>query len=269
MRNVKKILVYTAADLMSRRSVYVALALCILFVLTLRGCFKGGITINGQEVDPATIARHVAAVAFHLIACGSLLFTCLLSARLMDRDCQDGTAVMLLSRPVRRAEYLAGRIGGVWILSSLFMLLLHLSVVILSLLRGGAPPPAYMPASLLCSLNLLFLTVLVCLLSLVLPDFLAAFTAMLMTAVSFISESVFQVMRDPLLQTALGTNTEVPVSPWRTLFPKIAGLQVYAASLLGDGGYQTMGPVPPAVNVLLYTAFFSGMLLWRFHHEEL
>ncbi len=269
MHNVKKIFAYTLADLMNRRSLYVALALCILFVLMLRGCFRGSIMINGQEVDPLIIARHVSTAAFHLIACGSLLFTCLLSVRLLGRDLQDGTSVMLLSRPVRRVEYLAGRIGGVWIISCLFMLLLHLSVVVLSLLRSGAALPAYMPASLVCCVNLLFLTVLVCMLSLLLPDFLAAFTALLLTAVSFISESVFQVMRGELLQTALGTDIETPVSFWRSLFPKIAGLQVYASSLINDETYRSMGPIPPAVNVLLYTALFTGLLLWRYHYEEI
>jgi ABC-type transport system involved in multi-copper enzyme maturation permease subunit len=270
MRNVKKILVYTAADLMNRRSVYVALAFCLLFVLVLRGCFGRSITVNGQAVDPAILARHLSTAAFHLIACGSLLFACLLSMRLLGRDREDGTSVLLLSRPVHRTEYLAGRIGGVWIVSSLFMLLLHLSVVVLSLLHGGGPLPAYLLASLFCCLNLLCLSVLVCLLSLLLPDFLAAFTAVLVATVSFLSESVFQVMQGRLLQTVLGAgNAEAPVSLWRSLFPKIAGLQVYASSLLGDEAYRCMGPIPPAVNVLLYTALFTGLLLWRFHHEEL
>jgi len=268
--NVKKILLYTVSDLLSRRSLYVALAFCVLFVLFLRGCYGGSVSINGSEVDPAVMARHVSSAAFHLIACGSLLFTCLLSMRLLGRDREDGTSVMLLTRPVRRAEYLAGRLGGVWVVSSLFMLLLHLSVGILSLLQGVGLLSSCMTASLLCGLNLLWLAVLVCLLSLLLPDFLAGFTALLVVAVGFISESVFQVLMGSLLQTVMGAGAEVTVSPWRSLFPQVAGLQVYAASLLGDGAaYRSMGPVPPAVNVLIYTALFAGLLLWRFHHEEL
>jgi ABC-type transport system involved in multi-copper enzyme maturation permease subunit len=271
MRKFKKIVLYTIADIMNHRSVYVALAFCILFVLLLRGCFHGPIMINGQEMDPAVIAEHLSRVAFHLIAGGALMIACLLSMRLLGRDREDGTAVMMLSRPVRRAEYLAGRVAGLWGVSCLFMLLLQLTVVLLSVFRAGGALPGYVPASLLCCLNLLFITVFVCLLSLLLPEFLAAAVAFLVITVSFISESAFHVMQSDLLKAALGNEVEVEVtvSLWRSLFPKVAGLQYYASSLLGNEPYQSMGPVSPVLNIALYTALLAGVLLWRFRHEEL
>lgn len=269
MASVQRIAGYTVADLMTRRSLYVALALCALFVLMLRGCFQGSVVINGRELAAGTLARHVSAAAFHLIACGSILFTCLLSMRLLGRDRQDGTAVMLLTRPLRRNAYLAGRIAGTWIVACLFMLLLHLSVALLAWLRGAEPLPGMLPASLLCCLNLLLLAVMVCMLSLTLPDFLAAFTAVLVAAVSFGSESLFQLMHGPLAQGALGVQPEAALSPWRSLFPQIAGVQMQASSLLQGGTHPSMGPVPPVVNVLCYTVLFAGLLAWRYRHEEL
>ena len=269
MRNSKKIVFYTVVDIMNHRSVYVALALCVLFVFMVRGCYRGPVMIDGQSLDPETIARYVSKAAFHLIACGALMITCLLSMRLLGRDRGDGTCVMLLSRPVRRTEYLAGRISGLWIVSSIFMLLLHLTVVVISFLNAGGILPAFMPASLLCCLNVLFMVLLVCLLSLTLPDFLAAATGVLVAAVSYLSESAFQVMQNKLLVSALGADPDVSVSLWRSLFPKIAGLQYYASSLIGNEPYQSMGPVPPVINIVLYTALLMGLLLWRFRHEEL
>jgi len=269
MRNSKKIVLYTITDIMNHRSVYVALAVCVLFVLMLRGCFRGPITVNGQAIDPATIAWYASKVAFHLITGGALMIASLLSMRLLGRDRDDGTSVMLLSRPVRRAEYLVGRIGGLWIVSSLFMLLLHLTVVAISFFKVGSTMPAYMPASLICCLNVLFLVLLVCLLSLLMPEFLAAATGLLVTAISYISESSFQIMQSNLLKSALGTDTEVPVSLWRILFPKIAGVNYYASSLTGNEPYQYMGPLPPVINIVFYTALLIGLLLWRFQHEEL
>ena len=269
MRNIKRIVLYTIADIMNHRSVYVALAVCVLFVLMLRGCYRGPVMINGQPVDPATIARVVSKTAFHLIAGVALMITCLLSMRLLGRDRDDGTSIMLLSRPVQRAEYLAGRMGGLWIISSLFMLLLHLTVVVISFLKTGNIMPAFMPASLLCCLNVLFMVILVSLLSLLLPDFLAAAIGVLVATISYLSESVFQIMQNKLVSSALGADAEVSVSLWRSLFPKIAGLQYYASSLIGNEPYQSMGPVPPVASIILYTALLMGLLLWRFRYEEL
>jgi len=269
MASAMRILAYTLADLTTRRSLYVAAALCALFVLMLRGCLQGSVTVDGRPVDPAIIARHVSGAAFHVIAIASLLFTCMLSMRLLGRDRQEGTAVMLMARPVHRGAYLAGRVGGVWIAACLFMVALHLCVMLLALLRGADPMPGILPASLLCCLNLLMLSVLVCLLSLVLPDVLAGFTAALMTAVSFASESLFQLMHGTLAQAALGLRPGAAISPWRSLFPQIAGLQLEASSLLSGSVYPSMGPVPPVVNVLGYTAVFAALLAWRFRYEEL
>ena len=269
MRNSIKIVLYTITDVMNHRSIYIALGVCVLFVLMIRGCSRGPMMVNGQAVDPVSIAWHISKVAFHLIAGAALMIACLLSMRLMGRDRDDGTSVMLMSRPVRRAEYLTGRVVGLWIVSAMFMLLLHLTVVVTSFFKAGSTMPAYMPASLVCCMNVLFMVVLVCLLSLLMPDFLAAATGLLITAVSYLSESAFQIMQSKLVQSALGADTEVSVSLWRILFPKIAGVSYYASSLIGNEPYQPMGPVPPVINIALYTALLSWLLLWRFRREEL
>ncbi len=269
MRNSRKIVLYTIADIMNHRSVYVAFAVCVLFVLMLRGCYRGPVMINGQPVELATIAGYVSKTAFHLIAGAALMITCLLSMRLLGRDRDDGTIIMLLSRPVGRAEYLAGRMGGLWIVSSLFMLLLHLTVVAISFLKTGDIMAPFMLASLLCCLNVLFMILLVSLLSLLLPDFLAAAIGLLVAVISYLSESTFQVMQSKLVISAMGADAEMPVSLWRSLFPKIAGLQFYASSLIGNEPYQSMGPVPPVISIILYTALLMGLLLWSFRHAEL
>ena len=70
MNNVIKISVYTMKDQMRHKSFYVLLALSILFILMIRGCYDGDYQVNGKMVDNAMVAWHVSKIVFHLITAG-------------------------------------------------------------------------------------------------------------------------------------------------------------------------------------------------------
>ena len=78
MNNLIKITVYTMRDQMRHKSFYVLLGLSILFVLTIRGCYDGGYTVNGKMVDNAKVAWHVSKIVFHLTAAGMFLMVSML-----------------------------------------------------------------------------------------------------------------------------------------------------------------------------------------------
>ena len=56
MNTIYNIAVFTARDQMKRKSFYLLLAVAIMFILTIRGCYRADYTVNSQQVDRSTIA---------------------------------------------------------------------------------------------------------------------------------------------------------------------------------------------------------------------
>ncbi len=86
-------------DQMRHKSFYVLLGLSILFILTIRGCYDSGYTVNGKMVDTAMVAWHVSKIAFHLITVGMFLMVSMLSMKIFSRD-QGGWQHRFVSFPV-------------------------------------------------------------------------------------------------------------------------------------------------------------------------
>ena len=188
MNNILKITVYTLRDQMRHKSIYVLLALSVFFILMIRGCYDGGFSVNGRMVDSTTVAWYVSKVVFHLITVGMFLMVAMLSMKTFTRDHEDGSMVLFLSRPVCRWQYILGRVFGTWILCLVFMFILHLTIFLTVWTKTGGIIPGYLTASLVCSLNLLFVIVCVGLLSLFLPDFISAMFTLGILFVGFISD---------------------------------------------------------------------------------
>jgi ABC-type transport system involved in multi-copper enzyme maturation permease subunit len=267
MRNFWKLLKFTVIDLVHQKSFFILLAVSILFVLLLRGCYKQDYTVNGQHISSVTVAWNASIVAFHIISSAALLVAMLLSLGAFRRDKDDGSLLYILSRPVTRTQYLLAKIAGLWAVSFLFMFALHLTILIIAYSNSGGFIPGYALASLVCSLNVLFMVVAISLLSLVLPEFAAALVSIGIVAVGFISDSFFQAAKSDLLKSAL--QSMAPPTLWRIAWPKIASLQYYAVSLIDNGNVHVMGAIHPLVNVALWIAALGSIFIWRFRREEL
>lgn len=259
---------YTVLDLVRQRSFYVLLAVCIGFVFLLRGCYKGNYVVNGQSVDGATVAWHASIIAFHVVCAGVLLIAAILSMNLLRRDREDGTAQYMLARPVSRIAYVFGRAMGVWLVSSAFMFILHLAIFVITLVSAGGTMPGYLTASAVCTLDVLFMVLMVCLFSLFMPDFAAAFLGIGIAGISYISDAVFQIVQNPVLQAAAG-GAASSVSAWRIAWPKVALLQYYAVSLIDNSSFHSMGPVHPLVNILAYVSLTAVLTAVVFRKREI
>ncbi len=260
---------YTLRDQVRQRSFYILLAVCIFFVYSIRGCYGGSYTINGEELDSAALAATATQAAFHVIANASLLIAALLSMNVLSRDHSDGSAVLFLSRAVTRWSYVLGRVLGTWGVSFLFMFALHGSLFLLTLSQTGEATPGYLTASLLCSLNLLFIVLCVALLSLFLPDFLAALISLGIAGVSYVSDSVHAVMNSEMLQGNLPPELDQAPALWRVAWPKIMLLQQAASSFMGEVHFANMGPLHPAANLTLYVLLLGGLLIFAFSRREI
>ncbi|RJQ69981.1 MAG: ABC transporter permease [Desulfobacteraceae bacterium] len=266
MNNLIRISVITLKDQMRQKSFYILLAIAVVFVLLIRGCYKGDYAVNGRQVESAAVAWHASLIVFHFIAAAMFLMTSMLSMGIFSRDRDDGSMVMFLSRCVDRWQYVLGRIAGIWVLSTAFMFILHLTIFLIALANTGEMISGYLAASLLCSVNLLFAIVLTCALSLCLPNFVAASFTLMVIGISFISDGAYQVMKSELVRQMI--SSEGHVSLWRIVFPKVYMLQHYASTWITNKAFDSMPPVYVLANIVFYTGVMAAFALWRYSRSE-
>jgi ABC-type transport system involved in multi-copper enzyme maturation permease subunit len=269
MNNVIKIAIYTMRDQMRHKSFYVLLGLSILFILTIRGCYDGGYTVNGKMVDTATVAWHVSKLVFHLIAVGMFLMVSMLSMKMFSRDHGDGSTVLFLSRSVFRWQYILGRVTGTWTLCLLFMLILHLTIFLTVWVKTGIIISGYLTASMVCSINLLFVIACVCFLSLFMPDFISALFTMGILFVGFISDGGYQIINSDIVRSAVPSSTNGGPALWRILYPKVFMLQAYADSIISKSEFHNMGPFHPLLNLSLYILLIMMLMLGFYNRKEI
>jgi ABC-type transport system involved in multi-copper enzyme maturation permease subunit len=268
MRSFFSIVKFTVQDILRQKSFFVLLAIATGFVLLLRGCYKGSYTVNGQVLDNLTIAWHASIIAFHFVAAGGLLIAAILSMGTFRRDREDGSAQYILSKPIDRSVYALGRAFGLWIVSSGFMIVLHFAIFIITLVSAGGTMPGFLIASCVCFVNVLFMVLLVCFLSLFVPDFAAALLGLGVAAVSYVSDGVFALMQSSVVQTAVGS-ASAHVSAWRAAWPKVASLQYFSASLFDNSTFKAMGYVHPLVNMLCYVVIAGTCIIMVFRKREI
>jgi ABC-type transport system involved in multi-copper enzyme maturation permease subunit len=175
--------------------------------------------------------------------------------------------VMLLCRPVDRWQYVLGRVAGIWLLATAFMLILHLTLFLIVLANTGMMIPGYLSASLLCAVNLLFATVLTCFLSLFLPNIMAAIFTLGVVGISFLSDGTFQAMQSALLRQMIAGDSQVAL--WRILFPKVYMLQHYASTWITTNAFDGMPPLYVVANIVFYTGALAAAAVWRFYRSEI
>ena len=267
MNNVIRISIYTLRDQMRHKSFYVLLGLSILFILTIRGCYDGGYTVNGKMVEPATVAWHVSKIVFHLIAAGMFLMASMLSMKIFSRDHEDGSTVLFLSRFVFRWQYVLGRVTGTWALCLVFMFILHLTIFLTVWVKTGTIISGYLTASLVCSINLLFVIVCVCFLSLFMPDFISAIFTMGILFVGFISDGGYQIINSDIVRSAVPSSINGGPALWRIVYPKVFMLQAYADAIISKSEFHPMGPFHPLLNLSFFILLIMMLMLGCFNRK--
>lgn len=267
-RNFLIVTRFTIQDELHNKSFYVLTAVSMLFVFLLRGCFHSNYVVNGQQVDSTTIGYNVSIIAFNIIASSGMLIAVLLAMRVLKRDKDNGMVVTILSKSVRRIEYISGKIAGVWALAYCLTFILHTTVYIIMLLNTGGRIPFFLPASFVTSVNVLFAVTIVMLFSMVMPDVIAAISTIAIAFVSLTSDSIYAVSKNPSVQSMIGQQ-DMHVPLWRIIWPKLAALQFFSTSLIKETSFQQFGPVHPILNIALYCVFGFALLYLRFTKKDL
>ena len=269
-----KIAKYTLTDEVRQRSFVVMFVICVTFVFLMRGCYHGNYMVNGQELDPGAIVGSVSRATFHVIAVGVMLLTALFSMRVFRHDRDEGMESSILSKPITRRQYVMGKVLGLWVLSAFFMFILHAIIFLTASITLNVVMPGYLIASLLCSLNLLFVVVAVLLLSLLMPDIAAFLCAMGIGIISFVADGIFAISHNSMAQAMMQQQgSQSDWTGWRVvyyLWPKLSGTQHFASSFIGGSeGFHGFGSMYPLINILIYGLILSALLFRRFRNEDI
>jgi ABC-type transport system involved in multi-copper enzyme maturation permease subunit len=272
---ISRIARYTLTDEVRQRSFVIMFVICAICVFLVRGCYHGNYMVNGQTLEAGTVVRTLSKVIFHIIAAGVMVITALLSMRIFRRDRNDGLQASVLSKPITRWQYVTGKILGLWSLSVLFMFSLHGIMFLITSVNLQVFMPEYLIASLLCSINLLFVVVAVLLLSLLMPDIVAFLCVLGVGIVGFISDGIAAASHSQMAQVMMqqsGAGPESNVTWWKvvyTLWPKLLGVQQSATSLIGNEPFNGFGFLYPFINILLYCLVLGVVLFLRFRNEDI
>ena len=264
---------YTFTDEIRQKSFVIMFALCALFILGIRGCYQGNYMVNGQALEAGTIIRIVSKMTFHAVVTAVMFLAALLSMRVFRHDRQDGMQSCILSKPITRPQYVAGKVLGLWTLSVAFMFTLHGIVFILASVNMKTLMPEYLLASLVCSLNLLFVVVAVLLLSLIMSDIIAFMCVAAIGIISYISDWIFAITHSKMGQAMLQQPDEqTGLTGGRIIYylwPKIAGTQEFATSFLGGTGPYGDVSLYPLINIMAFVLVLGALLFWRFRKEDI
>jgi hypothetical protein len=168
-----------------------------------------------------------------------------------------------------------GKILGLWLLSTLFMFILHSIVFLITSINLKVFMPEYLIASLLCSINLLFVVIAVLLLSLLMPDIVAFLCVFGVGIVGFVGDGIAAASHSQIAQALVqqsAGHSPSDVTWWKVVYffwPKLLGVQQLASSLIESESNHGFGPFYPLINVLVYCFILGALLFKRFRSEDI
>jgi len=272
---ITRIAKHTLIDELRHKSFVIMFVFCAICIFLVHGCYQGNYMVNGHYLDAATVVRALSKVTFHIIGAGVMVIAALLSMRIFRRDRNEGMQSCVLSKSIARRQYVMGKVIGLWVLSVLFMFALHSIVFLITSINLKVFMPEYLVASLLCSVNLLFVVIAVLLLSLLMPDIVAFLCILGVGIVGFIADGIAFVSQTQMAQAVMqqsGAHPQSGLTWWKVvyyLWPKISGVQQSASVLIQGESFQGFGPIYPLLNVLLYCLILGALLFRRFRNEDI
>jgi|AMWB02.1.fsa_nt_gi ABC-type transport system involved in multi-copper enzyme maturation permease subunit len=273
--SIFRIAKHALIDEVRQKSFVIMFVICAIGIFLVRGCYQGDYMVNGEYLDAGTVVSAVSKVTFHIIGAGVMIIAALLSMRIFRRDRDEGMQSCILSKAIARWQYVMGKIIGLWVISVLFMFILHGIVFLITSINMNAFMPEYLVASLLCSINLLFVVIAVFLLSLLMPDIVAFLCVLGVGMVSFVADGIAAVSNTQMAQALMrqsGAYPQLELTWWKVVYcfwPKLFGVQESASSLIGSGLFNGFGSLYPIINVLLYCFVLGGLLFLRFRKMDI
>lgn len=242
---------------------YVICLLMLSFVLLSRGCTMGNSPVASTILSQNARQNLPVSIAFHMISFWSMVLCGLIASSVLPKELEEKKLIMVLSRPVKRCVFLAGKMLAVFFLSSLFFFLFISIFFVFRYLDGAYINPKIVPASIIFQLNIILMVIGGFFSSLLLPRMLAPLAGLFVYMISFGIEIPFyfnrlRILWEPsaLLQTV------------HTLFPRIGEVQFLCGSLLHSLPSMKEFFVPIG-NVILYSVILWLLVVVIFNRKQI
>ncbi len=240
------------------RVFYFILIMAVFFILLGKSCTPQVSNSNNQIIDLKTQQTLAMKVGFHGIIFWSVMLCGLLSSNVLSKEEEEGTVAMTLSRPVSRAQFVAGKILSV-IMISIFNLIL-LSGVFLFLFY--VEMEQFNSSILLSFLIMVFTLILYALMTVALSFFIPRIAAPLVSMFIYLFTLWISlpVYADSIkyIWTPSGR-----IELFYKFLPKFGDIQFIGASFI-DVSVKNYDIILIFTNVLFYIFFFWFLILFLF-----
>ncbi len=180
----------------------------------------------------------------------SSLVSIYLGSFCIRNDWESGVLSQIISLPIRRFEYVVGRILGSWSMIFIIQILICLYI---SLTNSSSSFCYTFIATLVNSFSSLFLITITCLLSLYFPKFAVFFMSLFINSMIYSSDSL--VNSDHLTLFSSGKQIFIKSIYW--LFPRLGSFQNIVRSLLEDNIQSVEN-----ISFTLFHGFLSMSILF-------
>ncbi len=243
--------------------IYVICLLMLLFIVLGRGCTIGNTPISGAILTNEARQTLPVVIAFHMICFWSMVLCGLIASGVLPKELEEKKLIMVLSRPVRRSTFLAGKMLAVLVLSS-GLFCLFISIYFVSrYFDSGYKNLNIIPAGCIFQINIAMMALLGFFSSLLLPRMLASFAGLFVYMISFGIEMPFYFNRLRLIWEPSTTLQSV-----HTLFPRVGGVQLLCGSLIHSLP-SAIEFIIPIGNVMFYSVILWFLILFIFNRTQI
>jgi ABC-type transport system involved in multi-copper enzyme maturation permease subunit len=232
--------------------------MAVFFIFLGKSCTPQMSTQNSMIIDLKTQQDLAMKVGFHSIIFWSVMLCGLLSSNLLSKEEEDGTVAMTLSRPVSRAQFLAGKILSVIMISTFNLILL--SGVFLFLFY--VEMKQFNPFILLSFLTMVIALILYTLMTIVLSFFIPRIAAPLVSMCIYLFTLwiALPAYFDSIKYLWIPSSR---IEMFYKYLPKFGDIQFLGASFIGVS-VKNYDIISVCINALFYIFFFWFLILFLF-----
>ena len=240
------------------RIFYFILIMAVFFIFLGKSCTPQISTNNSMIIDLKTQQNAAMKAGFHGIIFWSVMLCGLLSSNLLSKEEEEGTVAMTLSRPVSRAQFVAGKILSVIMISTFNLILLSGVFLFLFYVEMKQFNPSILLSFLIMVISLILYALMTVALSFFIPRIAVPLVSM------FIYLMTLWISLPAYFETIkyiwIPSNR---VEMFYKFLPKFGDIQFIGASFIGVS-LQNYDIIMVFTNAMFYIIFFWFLILFLF-----
>ena len=240
------------------RIFYFILIMAVFFILLGKSCTPQMSTGNNQIIDLKTQQTLAMKVGFHGIIFWSVMLCGLLSSNILSKEEEEGTVAMTLSRPVSRAQFVAGKILSVIMISIFNLILLSGVFLFLFYVEMEQFNPSILLSFLIMVITLILYALMTVALSFFIPRIAAPLVSMFIYLFTLWISLPAYADSIKYIWTPSGR-----IELFYKFLPKFGDIQFIGASFI-DVSVKNYDIILIFTNVLFYIIFFWFLILFLF-----